>query len=335
MSVYLVTGGAGYVGSHVCKMLAEQGRLPVVYDNLSRGNRWAVRWGPLEEGELADEARLRDVLNRWRPEGVLHFAAFAYVGESVSDPGMYYRNNVAGTLTLLDAMRACGVSRLVFSSSCATYGAPEVLPIREDAPQRPINPYGASKLMVESILRDYAAAYGLAAVALRYFNAAGADPAGEIGESHDPEPHAIPRAIFAALGRLPAFGVMGTDYDTPDGSAIRDYIHVRDLASAHIAAMDHLAAAGPGFRAFNLGTGVGTSVLELAAAVERVGGRPAPLAFQPRRPGDPPRLVADPSLAMAALGWRPTRSAIETIVADAWRWHLARHGGDVTPASAS
>lgn len=324
MSVYLVTGGAGYVGSHVCKMLAERGHQPVVYDNLSRGNRWAVRWGPLEEGDLSDGARLRAVLDRWRPAGVLHFAAFAYVGESVEDPGLYYRNNVADTLTLLDAMRAQGVGRLVFSSTCATYGVPETLPINEDTPQRPINPYGTTKLMVETVLRDYAAAYGLGAVALRYFNAAGADPEGEIGESHDPEPHAIPRAIFAALGRLPAFGVMGTDYDTPDGSAIRDYIHVCDLAAAHIAAMDHLADGGPGFRAFNLGTGVGTSVLELVAAVQRAAGRPVPVDLQPRRAGDPPRLVADARLAADALGWVPERSSIDAIVADAWRWHLSR-----------
>lgn len=322
MATILVTGGAGYVGSHACKALARHGHLPVTYDNLSRGHAKAVRWGPLEIGDLADRNRLEETLKRWQPEGVMHFAAFAYVHESMSDPGLYYRNNVAGTLTLLEAMRAAQVNRLVFSSTCATFGSPSVTLIGEETPQNPINPYGASKLMVERILRDHAAAHGLQAVALRYFNAAGADPEGEIGEDHDPEPHVIPLAIAAGQGRGPAFRILGTDYDTPDGSAIRDYIHVCDLAAAHVAAMDRLRANGrEAFEAFNLGTGTGTSVLELLAAVERMAGRKIPAERHPRRPGDPPRLVADPARAMEVFGWTPEMSGIDSIIATAWRWH--------------
>lgn len=323
MATVLVTGGAGYVGSHACKALARHGHLPVTYDNLSRGHASAVKWGPLEVGDLDDRTRLEEVLQRWRPDGVLHFAAFAYVHESMTDPGLYYRNNVGGTLSLLEAMRTASVGRMVFSSTCATFGIPSVSLIGEDEPQIPINPYGASKLMVERILRDHAAAYGLSTVILRYFNAAGADPDGEIGEDHDPEPHAIPLAIAAAQGRGPAFRVLGTDYGTPDGSAVRDYVHVCDLATAHLAALERLTVAGAanGIKAFNLGTGVGTSVLELLAAVERAGGRPIPIERHDRRPGDPPRLVADPGKARAALGWTPVMSNIDTIIGTAWRWH--------------
>ncbi len=320
MATFLVTGGAGYVGSHVCKTLARQGHTPVTYDNLSRGHRWAVRWGPLEEGDLHDRARLDAVLDRWKPDGVLHFAAFAYVAESIADPALYYRNNVVGTLTLLDAMRAAGVGRLVFSSTCATYGISPKQPIEECDPQTPINPYGASKLMIERILRDHGVGYGLNAVILRYFNAAGADPDLETGECHDPEPHVIPQAIYAAQGRVPAFRVLGTNYDTPDGSAVRDYVHVCDLADAHTAAMDHLSR-HQGVEAFNLGTGVGTSVLDLVRAVERVSGRTVPVELHPRRPGDPPRLVADSSRAGQILGWRPQRSDLDTLIGSAWRWH--------------
>ncbi len=323
MATILVTGGAGYVGSHACKALARHGHLPVTYDNLSRGHATAVKWGPLEIGDLEDRAHLDAVIRQWRPDGVLHFAAFAYVHESMSDPGLYYRNNVGGTLSLLEAMRAADVRRLVFSSTCATFGVPSVPLIGETEPQAPINPYGASKLMVERILRDQAAAHGLNAVIVRYFNAAGADPDGEIGEDHDPEPHAVPLAIAAAQGRGPVFRVLGADYDTPDGSAVRDYVHVCDLAMAHVAALGHLTdgAQEGSAEAFNLGAGVGTSVLGLLAAVERVGGRPVPAERHARRPGDPPQLVADPTKARTVLGWTPVMSDIDTIIATAWRWH--------------
>lgn len=320
MTTLLVTGGAGYIGSHVCKMLARRGHLPVTYDNLSRGNAWAVRWGPLETGDLNDKRRLTAVLNRWRPAAVLHFAAFAYVAESMADPALYYRNNVEGSLSLLEAMRDAGVMRIVLSSSCATYGIAHRQPIAEDSPMAPINPYGASKLMVERMLRDFAAAYGLRAVILRYFNAAGADPEAEIGESHEPEPHAVPRAILAAHGRLPKFSVLGTDYPTPDGTAVRDYIHVWDLAAAHISAAERLLS-GAGVEAFNLGTGAGVSVLELLRAVERVTGRAVPVEFLPRRPGDPPHLVAQCDRAHEQLGWRPALSDLDSLIRTAAAWH--------------
>ncbi len=230
----LVTGGAGYIGSHACKALANAGYMPVTYDNLVYGHREAVKWGPLEEGDIADPIRLESVLRKYGPKAVMHFAAYAYVGESVENPSKYYRNNVAGTLTLLDTMRTCAVDKLIFSSTCATYGMPEQIPITEDHPQNPINPYGRSKLMIEWILKDYAAAYGLKYVSLRYFNAAGADPDGEIGEDHDPETHLIPLVLDVALGRRDHLNIFGTDYDTTDGTCIRDYIHVTDLADAHL-----------------------------------------------------------------------------------------------------
>ena len=320
MATVLVTGGAGYIGSHACKALAQAGHRPVVYDNLSRGWRDAVRWGPLEVGDVGDPAALDAAFARHRPDCVMHFAALAYVGESVVDPAAYYRTNLGGTLTLLDAMRRHGVPCLVFSSTCAIYGLPERVPMDEDTPQAPISPYGAAKQMVERVLADYAAAYGLRAIALRYFNAAGADPDGLIGERHEPESHAVPLAILAALGRRERFRVLGTDYPTPDGTAIRDYVHVDDLAAAHVTAADRLIAGGPG-GAFNLGTGRGTSVLELLRAVERVAGRPVPVEFAPRRPGDAPVLVAAAGRVRTALGWRPAYDSIDAIVATAWRWH--------------
>lgn len=316
----LVTGGAGYVGSHACKALARIGHQPVTYDNLSRGHRAAVRWGPLEVGDLNDGARLREVIGRHRPDGAMHFAALAYVGESVTDPALYYRNNVGGTLTLLDALRESGIRTLVFSSTCATYGTPVRLPLTEDHAQRPINPYGSSKLMVERVLADYDAAYGLRSVALRYFNAAGADPDGECGERHEPETHAVPLAIMAAMGKGPPFRIFGTDYPTPDGSAVRDYVHVDDLADAHVAALTHLLGGGA-TEAFNLGTGTGTSVLELIASVERAGSRAVPVLRDARRPGDPPVLVADARRAKELLGWQPRYRAIDEIVRTAWSWH--------------
>ena len=321
----LVTGGAGYIGSHACKALANAGYLPVAFDNLSHGHAWAAKWGPLAVGDILDRAALDTLFQHYEPAAVMHFAAFAYVGESVTDPAKYYRNNVAGTLTLLDAMRAAGVDRLVFSSTCATYGAPERLPIREDTPQAPINPYGASKLMVERILADFGTAYGMKSVALRYFNAAGADPEGEIGEDHDPEPHLIPLVLDVAAGRRPAITVFGEDYPTPDGTCIRDYIHVADLADAHVRALARLEGGGDMRPAYNLGTGSGVSVRQLIDTARQITGRPIAVVAGPRRAGDPPELVADAGLAGAELGWRTRSSDIGTIVRTAWDWHLRHH----------
>jgi UDP-arabinose 4-epimerase len=315
----LVTGGAGYVGSHACKALAKAGYRPVVYDNLSRGHRDVVRWGPLVEGDLHDRARLAAALRSHQVTAVMHFAAFAYVGESVTDPEVYYANNLGGTLALLGAMREAGVERIVFSSTCAVYGVPNQLPIRETSAMAPLNPYGETKLAIERVLHWYGAAYRLRYVALRYFNAAGADPDGDIGEDHEPETHLIPRVMRAALGRGDPVEIYGTDYPTPDGTAIRDYIHVSDLAEAHLRALDHLAAGCDGV-AFNLGTGSGCSVREVIAAVERIGGRPVPHREAARRPGDPPELVADPALALARLRWRPRHSDLDTIIATALAW---------------
>jgi len=324
----LVTGGAGYVGSHACKALTRAGHHPIVYDNLSRGHRSLARWGSFEHGDILDRARLKEVLAAHKPDGVLHFAALAYVGESVGDPAAYYRTNVVGTHSLLEAMREGGVDLLVFSSTCATYGPPLRSPIDEDHPQQPVNPYGATKLMVEGMLRDYGKAYGLRWAALRYFNAAGADPDGEIGEMHEPETHAIPLAIFAALGRIPSFQLFGSDYPTPDGSAIRDYIHVADLAAAHVAALDYLAGGGAPV-ALNLGTGTGTSVLQVIRAVEAVTGQRVPTTPCDRRPGDPSALVADGRRARALLGWTPGFPTMESIVTSAWQWHASgRQPGD-------
>lgn len=315
----LVTGGAGYIGSHTCKALAYAGYTPVVYDNLSRGNRWAVKWGPLEVGDLTDGERLRDILRRHRPEGVIHFAAFAYVGESVSAPLLYYRNNVGGTMTLLRAMASEAVTRLVFSSTCATYGTPETNPIREDMPQVPINPYGQSKLMVEQILRDCARSGTLKAVALRYFNAAGADADCKIGEAHEPETHLIPLALAAAQGTAPPLKIFGDDYDTHDGTCIRDYVHVTDLADAHVRAMAHTAG-NVGFAAFNLGTGTGVSIKDLLVTAQEVTGRAVPFSYGPRRDGDPPALVADPTQAFETLGWKAEHSELRNILSTAWSW---------------
>jgi UDP-arabinose 4-epimerase len=320
MPAILVTGGAGYVGSHACKALAAAGYTPVAYDNLGRGHEALVRWGPLEEGDLADRARLDETFARHRPEAVMHFAAFAYVGESVEDPARYWRNNVGGTLELVEAMRRAGVRRLVFSSTCATYGVPERMPIAEDAPQRPINPYGATKLAIERMLGDYDAAYGLRSVSLRYFNAAGCDPDGEAGELHDPETHLIPRVLMAATGDLPHVDIFGTDYPTPDGTCLRDYVHVADLARGHVQALDYLQRGGA-TTAVNLGTGRGFSVREVIAAAEQVTARRIPVREAPRRPGDPPVLVADPARARALLGFAPRYTELAPIVATAWRWH--------------
>ena len=318
----LVTGGAGYIGSHAAKALAQAGYEPVVFDSLVRGHRAAVRWGPFIEGDLADRALLSESFRRFEIGAVMHFAAFAYVGESMTKPELYFGNNVVNSLNLLEAMRETGVRRVVFSSTCATYGIPESVPIREEMPQRPINPYGESKLIVERMLHWYGVAHGFAHMALRYFNAAGADPDGELGEHHEPETHLIPLVLDAALGRRRQVEIYGTDYATPDGTAIRDYIHVSDLAEAHVLALKHLQQGGAS-GALNLATGQGHSVREVIAAAERVTDRAVPSREIERRAGDPPALVADASRARQVLGWNPRFSDLDTIVATAWRWHAA------------
>jgi UDP-arabinose 4-epimerase len=315
----LVTGGAGYIGSHTAKELARAGYRVVVYDNLSRGHRWAVRWGPFEEGDLLDQDRLHRVLVEHQVQAVLHFAAFAWVGESMQAPEIYFRNNVGGTLSLLNAMRSAGVGRLVFSSTCAVYGSPEIVPIEESNPTAPSNPYGESKLMVEKILGWEGICHQLKWVALRYFNAAGCDAEGETGESHFPETHLIPSLLEAAQGLRAACPIYGGDYPTPDGTCIRDYIHVTDLADAHVRALRYLESGGSS-AALNLGTGDGYSVNQILAAAEAAAGRPIPVERQPRRPGDPPRLVAAPQRAMQTLGWKPAHSSLENILRTAWAW---------------
>jgi UDP-arabinose 4-epimerase len=309
----LITGGAGFIGSHTAKLLAASGLEPVVYDNLTTGNRDSVRWGPFVHGDILDTPHLARTITRYRPLAVIHFAASAYVGESVEDPAKYYRNNITGTQSLLDACLQSGVDKVIFSSSCATYGVPSQLPIGEGTPQEPINPYGRTKLIAEHMLRDYAAAYGLRYVALRYFNACGADPEGEIGEWHDPETHLIPRALMATAGAIPFLEVFGDDYDTADGTCIRDYIHVSDLAEAHIRAFRHLEAGGTSL-AVNVGTGRGSSILEILDAIRRVTGRKVPIRMHPRRAGDPPALYANPALARSTLGFSAEHSDLDTIV---------------------
>jgi UDP-arabinose 4-epimerase len=316
----LVTGGAGYIGSHTCKHLAAAGHAPIVFDDLSQGHEWAVKWGPIERGSLADPARLVEVLRSQRIEAVVHFAANALVGESMHDPGKYFRNNTAGTLNLLEAMHEAGVGTIVFSSTCATFGNPVRVPIDETHPQAPVNPYGESKLMIEKMLRWYGEIHGTRWMALRYFNAAGADPDGEIGEDHDPETHLIPLVIGAVQGLRPAVQVFGTDYPTPDGTAVRDYVHVADLADAHLRALDALGRGTPS-QAVNLGTGHGHSVRAVIDTVARVSGRQVPFVEAPRRAGDPPELVADPSRAGDVLGWSCRYADLETIVRHAWTWH--------------
>lgn len=321
----LVTGGAGYIGSHTCKLLAEAGHAPIVFDNFSTGHRWLARFGAVVEGDIANKAAIAAALAEHRPDAVIHFAASAYVGESMRDPLRYFRNNVAGTLNLLEAMAETAVSKLVFSSSCATYGIPPVVPITEDSPQSPINPYGTSKLVGEQMMRAAAEAGLLDCIALRYFNASGAEPTGEIGECHDPETHIIPLILDAIDRTDRSFTVLGDDYDTADGSCVRDYLHVVDLARAHITALDTLPGR-PGFRALNLGTGTGHSVKEVVAAAKRVTGGTLTVVVGDRRPGDPPVLIADATRAHALLGWRPLFSDLENILETAWQWmHSAHH----------
>ncbi|MGE0742065.1 MAG: UDP-glucose 4-epimerase GalE [Hyphomonadaceae bacterium] len=319
MATILVTGGAGYVGAHCCLALSRAGHKVVVYDNLSNGHQRFVRWGAFEKGDIRDRARLSEVFGAHRPDAVLHCAALIEVGESVKHPDQFYDNNVSGALNVLDAMRAHGVNAFVFSSTCATYGEPQRLPMDETHPQAPVSPYGWTKLMIEQASRDIAAAYGLKFAHLRYFNAAGAAPDQAIGERHTPETHAIPLALFTLLGRRDGFKIFGQDYATRDGSCLRDYVHVLDLADAHVRAIERLLGGGASLAA-NLGTGDGVTVLELLAAIERVTGRKAPATSAPRRDGDAPALVADTALVKRELGWSAQRG-IDAIIADAWTWH--------------
>ncbi|WP_165072695.1 UDP-glucose 4-epimerase GalE [Paludisphaera rhizosphaerae] len=321
----LVSGGAGYVGSHAARMLSKAGHEVWVYDNLVFGHRGAVAPGRLIEGDLLDRDKVVAVLREKSIDAVMHFAAFAYVGESVTDPAKYYGNNIVGTLSLMEAMREAGVSKIVFSSTCATYGEPQEVPIRETQPQNPINPYGYTKLVIERALSDYAKAYGWGYAALRYFNAAGASADGDLGEDHDPETHLIPLVLQVALGQREKITIFGDKLPTPDGTCIRDYIHVDDLASAHISALEKL---GPGteFRC-NLGTGHGTSVKEVIDACREVTGRPIPAVVAPPRAGDPPALIADASLARRELGWVPRFTSIRPIVESAWKWHESHPNG--------
>jgi len=316
----LVTGGAGYIGSHTCKTLAQAGYTPVTLDNLSQGHREAVKWGPFVEGDLADKELVKDTLRQYEIAGVMHFAAFACVGESMVDPGKYFRNNLVNTITLLDAMVDTRVRKFILSSTCATYGTPQFTPITEEHPQVPVNPYGESKLSIEKSMRWYSQVHGLRVASLRYFNAAGADSDGEIGENHDPETHLIPLVIQAALGDRDSVDVFGTDYPTPDGSAIRDYIHVTDLADAHLRALNKLEC-GIGNMFLNLGTGNGYSVLEVIDMVEHVSGKSIRRNLSARRPGDPAELVAATELADELLSWKPVISDLRSIVETALRWH--------------
>lgn len=316
----LVCGGAGYIGSHINKLLCQEGYETIVFDNLIYGHREAVKWGKFVQGDLCNINDIEEVFKKYPIEAVFHFAAYAYVGESVEYPEKYYYNNVVNTLNLLQVMHKYSCNKIIFSSTCATYGEPEALPITEEMRQNPINPYGATKLMVERIFKDYQKAYGLQFVVLRYFNAAGADPVGEIGESHNPETHIIPLVLDAASGNRADIKVFGTDYDTPDGSCIRDYIHVADLASAHLLALHHLENGGAS-DFFNLGNSTGTSVLELIDSVKRVTGKEFNVVYADRRPGDPAKLVGSSEKAKRILSWKPQYGDIDTIVKHAWDWH--------------
>ncbi|MEL6621127.1 MAG: UDP-glucose 4-epimerase GalE [Pseudomonadota bacterium] len=320
----LVTGGAGYIGSHACKALRDAGFVPVTYDNLVTGWEEAVKFGPFASGDLMDRARLDAVFAEYQPMAVMHFAALSQVGESMKKPGLYYRNNVLGSLTLIEAAVAAGCLDFVFSSTCATYGDQDNVVLDEDSAQHPINAYGASKRAIEDVLRDFEAAYGLRHVIFRYFNVAGADPDGEVGEFHQPETHLIPLMLDAIAGKRDALTVHGTDYDTPDGTCIRDYVHVCDLVDAHVLGLKWLQD-GKGSRVFNLGTGSGFSVREVIDHSRAVTNKAVPYVDGPRRPGDCTKLVSGSSRAEADLGWTPTRSTLETMITDAWRWHQTGH----------
>jgi UDP-arabinose 4-epimerase len=323
----LVTGGAGYIGSHACKALAASGYTPITYDNMVSGHEWAVKWGPLVKADILDQRRLREAFEAYRPTAVMHFAAYADVGESVEQPLKYYRNNVAGTLALLEVMRDLDVKDLVFSSTCATYGMPETIPIAEVHPQSPVNPYGMSKLVCEQMLADFGAAYGLRSVSLRYFNAAGCDPDGEIGEEREAEGHLIPLVLNVAAGRRSTLTIFGTDYHTPDGTCIRDYVHVTDLAQAHVFALTALQG-NHNVATYNLGTGKGFSVKEVIQAARLVTERPILVKEGVRRPGDPPELVADATRANKELGWTCRYGDLNQIISTAWAWTVRSQTGD-------
>jgi UDP-glucose 4-epimerase len=316
----LVTGGAGYIGSHCCKALFRKGMHPVTIDNLVYGHRNFVRWGEFFQGDVGNSADLKKLFSRHQIDAVMHFAAYAYVGESVQEPLKYYENNLRNTIELLHAVVENGIQYVVFSSTCATYGNPEKIPIDEKHPQNPINPYGRTKRMIEEILEDYAAAYDLKYTSLRYFNAAGADPDGEIGEDHDPETHLIPLVLDVAAARRPSIKIFGTDYQTPDGTCIRDYIHVTDLAEAHILALQRLMD-GAESSCYNLGTGSGFSVLEVIERARQITGQTIRAENTGRRPGDPPVLIASNEKAVSELGWNPVHADLDDIIRTAWRWH--------------
>ena len=320
MKNILVIGGAGYIGSHMCKYLANNGYNPIVLDNLVYGHRQAVKWGPFIEGSIGDSGLIRRVFSEYQIEAVMHFAAFCYVGESVTDPGKYYRNNVADTLNLLEAMVEKNINNFIFSSSCATYGEPVEIPITEQHPQNPINPYGRTKLMIEQILDDFKDAYGLESVCLRYFNAAGADPDGEIGEDHKPETHLIPLVLQTALGQRERIDIFGDDYPTRDGTCIRDYIDINDLAQAHFLALEKLLCGQLGGK-YNLGNGNGYSVKEVIKVARNVTGRPISSKIVERRPGDPAELTGSSEKAVNELGWKPQFPNLDAIIETAWKWH--------------
>ncbi len=324
MAHVLVTGGAGYIGSHACKALKAAGFTPVTFDNLCTGWQDAVKFGPFERGDLTDRARLDEVFARWQPVAVMHFAALSQVGEAMAKPGMYWRNNVEGSLTLIEAAVAAGCLDFVFSSTCATYGEHDNVVLDENTPQEPLNAYGASKRAVENILRDFEAAYGLRHVIFRYFNVAGADPESEVGEHHRPETHLIPVMLEAIDGKRPALTINGTDYETPDGTCIRDYVHVCDLVDAHVLGLKWLQD-GKGSQVFNLGTGSGFSVKEVITSAGTVTNQEVPCSEGPRRAGDATKLVSGSSRASEDLGWNPTRSTMAEMIADAWRWHKNGH----------
>ncbi|MFL0606118.1 UDP-glucose 4-epimerase GalE [Cylindrospermopsis raciborskii] len=324
----LVTGGAGYIGSHAVKALLQDGYHVLILDNLVYGHRDLVEQVlqvELIQGDIQDIPLLNSIFQRYQVEVVMHFSAYAYVGESVTDPAKYYRNNVVATLSLLEAMLGAGIYKFVFSSTCATYGVPQFIPLTEEHPQHPINPYGATKLMVERILSDFDIAYGLKYVSFRYFNAAGADPSGILGEDHNPETHLIPLVLQTALGKRSSISIFGTDYPTPDGTCIRDYIHVTDLAIAHILGLEYLLQGGTS-TVFNLGNGNGFSVKEVIAAAKEVTGNNIPITECDRRPGDPPILIGSSEKARKILGWQPVYPHINEIVSHAWKWHQKRHG---------
>ncbi|NNE01227.1 MAG: UDP-glucose 4-epimerase GalE [Pirellulaceae bacterium] len=327
----MVVGGAGYIGSHAVRLLLDAGHKVTVFDNLSRGHREAVPEGMLVEGDLSDRAKVVATLREHDIEAVMHFAAFALVNESVNDPALYYRNNVIAAIELLDAMREADVKKMVFSSTTATYGEPDVVPIAETTRQEPINPYGFTKLVFEQALADYAAAYGFAYAALRYFNAAGARPDGSIGEDHDPETHIIPIVLQVALGQRDKITIYGDDYATPDGTCVRDYIHIDDLGDAHLRALERLEP-GKGL-CVNLGTGRGTSVREIVEACREVTGHPIPEVMGQRRAGDPPELIADARLAGELLGWKPKYNDVKSIVQTAWNWHRTHPQGYATKSN--